>query len=300
MDLVGQRVLSTHDSGSEENIISKDLITALGLKIEDSPEQQKEFRMANNKIVKALGGVTIPCKFAREQASEQQKELCCWFYVFNTLITPLIMGMKFLDSTETLTKNKYRLQACAVPAGPLQCASINNPKRRLRCYTLNGGWAAHSLEKPSPDSLAMANADTGSEIDLMSLDFCKRRKFVLKKVPPEGSSVQFADGSLATLAGHVFVYVTFHGTEVGQRTQRDFYVLEGLSCDLLLGEDFLEQTNAFETYKDSFSIEDDNDLAQVNTIVWFKTHERFLTGPGMNPIAAPEPLSGKSAFSSNR
>jgi len=261
MKLGGQTVLSTHDSGSEENIISKDLITALGLKIEDSPEQQKEFRMANNKIVKALGGVTIPCKFAREQASEQQNELCCWFYVFKTLITPLIMGMKFLDSTETLTKNKYRLQACAVPAGPLQC---------------------------------------GSEIDLMSLDFCKRRKFVLRKISPGESSVQFADGSLATLAGHVVVYVTFHGTEVGKRIQRSFYVLEDLSCDLLLGEDFLEQTNAFETYKDSFSIEDDNDLAQVNTIVWFKSHERFLTGPGMNPVAAPEPLSGKAALSSDR
>jgi hypothetical protein len=69
---------------------------------------------------------------------------------------------------------------------------------------------------------------------------------------------------------------------------------------LLLGEDFLEQTNAFETYNDSFSIEDDNDLAQVNTVVWFKTHERFLTGAGMNSVAAPEPLSGKSAPSSNR
>jgi len=298
MKLGGQTVLSTHDSGSEENIISKDLITALGLKIEDSPEQQKEFRMANNKIVKALGGVTIPCKFAREQASEQQNELCCWFYVFKTLITPLIMGMKFLDSTETLTKNKYRLQACAVPAGPLQCASVNNPKRRLRCYTLNG--ATHNFEGPSPDSLALANADTGSEIDLMSLDFCKRRKFVLRKISPGESSVQFADGSLATLAGHVVVYVTFHGTEVGKRIQRSFYVLEDLSCDLLLGEDFLEQTNAFETYKDSFSIEDDNDLAQVNTIVWFKSHERFLTGPGMNPVAAPEPLSGKAALSSDR
>jgi hypothetical protein len=207
------------------------------------------------------------------------------------------MGMKFLDSTETLTKNKYRLQACAVPAGPLQCASINNPKRRLRCYTLHG--AIPSLEEPSADSSALANADTGSEIDLMSLNFCKRRKFVLRKVLPEESSVQFADGSLATLAGYVVVYVTFHGTEVGEKISRKIYVLEDLSCDLLLGEDFLEQTNAFETYKDSFSIEDDNDLAQVNTIVWFKTHGKSLTGPGMNPVAAPEPLSGKSACWSN-
>jgi hypothetical protein len=289
--LQSETVLSTPDSGSEENIISKDLIAALGLKIDDSPEQQKEFRMGNNKIVKALGGVTIPCRFARDQVAELE----CWFYVFNTLITPLIMGMKFLDSTETLTKNKHRLQARLRPTnGPLLCASINNPKRRLRCYT---SWTGpkESLFSMSKFNETLANADTGSEIDLMSVEFCKRRGFSMGKVGLMDSKIQFADGSVAHLAGKARAVVTFGKSQNEHRIHRTFHVLEDLTCDVLFGEDFLEETNAFETYHSSFSIEHDDDLAQVNTIVWFKTPERFLARPRRNIISAPEPLSGQSA-----
>lgn len=293
MVLGGQIILSTPDSGSEENIISKDLVNALGVVFDTCPDQQKEFRMGNSKIVKALGRLTLPCKFAKDQTSLPD----CFFYVFNTLITPLIMGMRFLESTETLTKNKHRLQARPeLLRGPLLCASINNPKRRLRCYTLPGPsvpWKKAIPWVPWQLDITLANADTGSEINLMSLAFCERRRFALQKLGPGDSTVQFADGSTAFLAGKVNVRVSF-GLQSSRHKPLVLYVLKDLTCDVLFGEDFLEDTNAFETYHDSFSIEDNEDLAQVNTIVWFKTPERFLSGLGRRSNTAPEPLSGWS------
>jgi hypothetical protein len=65
----GNIIFTTPDSGCEENIISKETISTLGLTIEDALEHQKEFRRGNNRVVKALGRIAIPCRFAREQAS---------------------------------------------------------------------------------------------------------------------------------------------------------------------------------------------------------------------------------------
>ena len=137
----------------------------------------------------------------------------------------------------------------------------------------------------------LANADTGSVIDLISLDYCRRKRLRMQNVDFEDSQIQFADGSLASLQGKVDIQITLHRPD-DERMERTFYVLENLTCDMLFGEDFLDETDAFETYKDSFCMEDDDDLAQVNTIVWLRTHERFLLRSGSNNTVAPEPLSG--------
>lgn len=92
MILKGETIISTPDSGSEDNIISREVVSALGLQIDDATEHQKEYRMGNNRIVKALGLVRTTCTFAKDT----EVELDCLFYVFNTLITPLIMGMAFV------------------------------------------------------------------------------------------------------------------------------------------------------------------------------------------------------------
>jgi hypothetical protein len=109
----------------------------------------------------------------------------------------------------------------------------------------------------------LANADTGSEIDLISLDYCWWKCLRTQNVGFKDSQIQFADGSLAFLQGKVDVQITFHRTD-GERMVRTFYVLENLTCDMLFGEDFLDETDAFETYKE-FYMGDDDDLAQVNT-----------------------------------
>jgi hypothetical protein len=294
--LEGNRILTTPDSGCEENIISKKTISTLGLTIENVPQHQKEFRMGNNLVVKALGRVAITCRFAREQALQ----LDCWFYVFNTLITPAIMGMAFLDATETLTKNKHRLQPCTSPMkGPLQCSALNNPKRRLKCFALtpkhpSSEWAHYSSRKFS----VLVNADTGSEVNLISSAYYKRHPLKIQKVGLRDSKIVFADGTIEHLLGKVNIDVTIGGPH-GNRIYRTFYVVKDLTCDMLFGNSLLDEINAFDTYRNSFILQKDDGLAQVNTIIWLNTLEKFLLGQGRNKTAAPEPLSSKSSTRSS-
>ena len=47
----------------------------------------------------------------------------------------------------------------------------------------------------------------------------------------------------------------------------EFYILDGLTCDILLGEDFLEQVSAFVAHQDAFAnAYDDEDIRELNTI----------------------------------
>lgn len=272
MIIKGSTIISRPDSGSEENIIGIDLLSKLGLTMDTSPEHRKEFRIANGGLLRALGRALISCSFARDRTLE----LCCTFYVFRQLICPLLMGMPFLDETQTLVKHRYRLQIRTAPSfGPIQLNSLSSPRRRLYC-----------LVNAQPK---LANADTGSEIDLMSLAFVRERDFSMTAVGLRSSTVQFADGSTAELVGKVKVLIVL-GTPEGPRIMTTFYVLEGLTCDILFGEDFLDETAAFETYRDAFSMVDcDDDAAEVNGIVWFNTVE-FHLSRGMNALTPrPEP-----------
>jgi hypothetical protein len=274
MILMGETIPSTADSGSEENIISNEVILALGLIIDDAPQHQREFRMGNNRIVIALGRIVVACTFARDQSVQLQ---CC-FYVFQTLIAPLIMGMAFLDETETLTKNKHRLQPRNAPLqGPLVCASLNNPRRRLRCFVVPEGVRyVDRAEKQKCKTLV--NADTGSELDLVSLDFCMRRNLGIRRLDEGYSEIQFADGSIGSLVGQVKLRVPI-GRWTGDVLGRTFYVFPDLTCDMLFGEEFLDEFDAFDTYRDTVYLEDDLEIAQVSTIVWLRAHERFLLWP---------------------
>ena len=250
---------SRPDSGSEENIIVADLVSELNLDIDTRPEHRKNFRIANGKVVKAVGRISIACAFAKEPTVQ----VTCFFYVFKFLISPIIMGMAFLDQTETLSRNRHRLQPRVTPRnGPLQLCSLNNPKRRLICIT--------------ESQRILATADTGSEVDLVSSEYATKRKFRVRQVNAEESKVQFADGTVALLEGKVDLSIVL-GHSKGPRFLITFYVIKDLTCDLLLGEDILNETDAFKTYREAFSVEEGDGTSGVNAIVWLNSIESILS-----------------------
>lgn len=179
-------IISRPDSGSEENIMVLDLVQSLHLQLDSTPERQREFRMANGNLIKAIGRTMADCYFAKDPLVG----LRCCFYVFEQLISPLIMGMAFLEGTQTLASNRHRLEPHMVPrALPFQLYSLDYPRRRLYC-----------LADLQPN---LANADTGSELDMMSLEYVQKRGFAIQEVDVMDSVVQFLNGSLAQLVGKV-------------------------------------------------------------------------------------------------
>ena len=276
MTICNSTIFARPDSGSEENIITIDLAQSLNLKVDRAPDCQKDFRIANGKMVKALGRTMVNCCFTKDP----EVELCCFFYVFQFCISPLIMGMAFLDETLTLTKYRHRLYPRTIPPNfPFQVCGLDYPRRQICC-----------LVSSEPN---LANADTGSEMDLMSLAYVKKRGFFVQEVDMLHSKVQLADGSILQLQGKVEVEFRIC-VEESTQYRMVFYVFDGLICDVLLGEDFLNSTSAFESYQNALTLNSDDDgICEVSPIVWFNTPESRLFN---SRTVAGDQTSGKFNF----
>lgn len=73
----------------------------------------------------------------------------------------------------------------------------------------------------------------------------------------------------------------------------EFYVLDDLICDILLGEEFLDQISAFETYQNSFASAGNSDCPpEVNVIRWYNRMEmriNRLIGNGSDQATSQAP-----------
>ena len=249
------------DSGSEENIILQDVVTKLGLLASIDPATTEAFTLGNGKRVESIGMVRILCTFAKDRYAD----MWCCFNVFKELVVPLIMGAGFLRQTETLTRYRSRLrerpnQEHVIP----RSLQVDNAKERLMCF-LN--------HEP-----VMANADTGSEMNLISSAYaCKVAPDAVQQLESQ-REVQFADGSTACLAG--VTAVKFSLTTNSHAFEMWFYVLDGLTCDVLLGEETLDEVDAFDPDRMLVIPANDtkNDISRIdlNTIVWLEVPERLL------------------------
>ena len=155
MIIGSEEIKAQHDSGAERgNFMDRDLASQLNLRLRNEKGDCKRFSMGNGKIVKALGRVKAVCAFAREA----QTKVKCWFYIFDELASPLIMGSQFLEKTRPLSDHIHRLEDGAPELRIVSMANLigstQHPKRR---------FTAHIDHR-----LALINADTGSHLDLMS------------------------------------------------------------------------------------------------------------------------------------
>ncbi|KAH0559027.1 hypothetical protein GP486_004365 [Trichoglossum hirsutum] len=261
MLLRGSEVIACPDSGAEANFMSRETATSLGLNSEVDEEYSEVFVLGNGKPIASVGRVVIECSFARDPKENNT----CLFHIFRVLVVPLIMGAKFLRETETFTRYKSRLQERAWSANlPLQVMHINGAKERFNCFL--------------DSRLVFANADTGSEMDLMSKTYAE--SLVGRPIKPleSDTEVQFADGSTAKLVGQIPSRFSLH--ESSSWTMKWFYVLAGLSCDVLLGDETLEDIDAFNLESSICLGEDDDSLSGLNIILWLKRPERLLANWG--------------------
>ncbi|KAE8452952.1 hypothetical protein EG329_012139 [Mollisiaceae sp. DMI_Dod_QoI] len=264
----GEVIFATADSGAEDNLIASHLVETLGLAINSESIHCKAFRVGNGNVVQSLGSTTISCQFANDPSIT----IPCTFYVWDCLITPMIIGMEFLYLTDTFTKNKYRLETIQVPFDDsFEVLAINNPRRRLLCH-LDSYWRIMPAEQAFK-----ANADTGSQVDLISLALCQAQEFEILAVTADESIVKFADGSIGDIFGKVSLVLKL-GSMHSPSIYRTFYVLKDLTCDILIGDEVLFENDAFQSYQASMSEEEVKGLSEVNTIVWLNTPERFLSG----------------------
>ncbi|KAJ8112905.1 hypothetical protein ONZ43_g5279 [Nemania bipapillata] len=236
------KIMTCPDSGSDENIISLEFVNRLGLKIYNSGYKPRRFSLANGKIMEAIGQVTAQCSFGAGSPSDTSI-LDCIFHVFKSLAVPMIMGMEFLEQTETLSKHRDRLVERLVPSmQALRVNSVGRSRRNLICRL--------------DTYIGCASADTGSDLDLVSLKFARSRAF---RIESAYEQLEFADCSVGHTVGVIkasFSVGNLGGVDGflprGNVIDLDFYVLEDLNSDILVGQDTINDLDVFSLHTESF------------------------------------------------
>lgn len=251
------------DTGSLENAILVDEVRRLRLNISG---RRRKFVMADGSKMVSLGMVLVDCAFARSKDHRTRQS----FNVFKNLAVPVIMGKKFLDTSKTLTRHQHRLKTCCTSSKkPVRVMHLNHSRQLLRCC-VNG-------------KLVHANPDTGSELDLMSPIYAYENKLNIEGLEEDEDEVQFADGRTAKLLGKTEVNFDIcddgHKPPTGHNGHsRIFYILEGLTTDILLGEEASFDMQVFTKHADAFvSLEDSKLSNEINLITWFDKRGRQMS-----------------------
>lgn len=277
-------VIAIPDTGSDENAISYTFAKEIGLHVETNTKSPVSFQLANGRSIESSGIASTSCSFSKDL--NNQSGISILFNVFPKLAVPVIIGRVFLQTTETLTKFKDRLDisTCRSRLVLPRILHLNHPQQRLRCY-LNV-------------NLAYANADTGAEMNLASPEFAVQRGFQIKKPDPEHQEVLLADGSRAPISGKFTArFNTFDRPSRDvlrpRAHEKTFYILEGLTTDVLVGEDLLFEISAFSDQQNSFvDLDSMGIFSDLNVVVWLsKLEKRLLRIPNSQPLTSTASVS---------
>ncbi|OLN81423.1 hypothetical protein CCHL11_09845 [Colletotrichum chlorophyti] len=223
----GIRTAAAPDTGSDDCVISSDLVSKLGLQV--IPGTGKLITLANNKATQSPGVVRVLWKFANEQTSHNMR---CW--VLPNCSNDFVLGSQFLKVTETLTTFFHRVKKLLVP-------------RRLRVRLIGEG--KQRLLGSFNNRVTGALADTGSDIMLVSAEYVRRHGLYMRTRPEDRVEVELADGSRTRTVGTVRKATW----SVGDKTvQCDFHVLDNMPVPVILSKDYLFKLEVFSKHADSF------------------------------------------------
>ena len=188
----------------------------------------------------------------------------CSFYVLKQLASPLIMGFPFLRKTETLTRNRHRLQEShqwLPPVPGLKLISSSNlVKRRLHC-------AVDGREE-------YVNADSGADLDFMSDEYARSHHYDIDARIKR--RIEMGDRSIAETIGQTSATITL---DDGTEWKRVFDVLPDLTSNIVLSDESLETMEIWTRHEASFIdifIDQARNL-ELNILVYLGEVEKFLS-----------------------
>jgi T-complex protein 11 len=248
-NIASTAVAAIPDTGSELNIIAESFSMELGTTVDTS--STRKLRLASGKIVKTKGTVKIPWRYAGEQNT--QSLLC---HVLANCNSKLILGSRFLGMDFM-----KRVKTCFRPLTRVLGVKLLGSERKRVWGHLNG-------------CEAMALPDMGSDVLLVSRAYAIDRGWYIDRSPHRNIELEFPDGSRRYTNGIIENLQWAFGSE-SESITRDFYVLDDLPVDIILSNDVLFDSDAFNCYEDYFfDLEDDqsNDVFElhgVKQIGWF-------------------------------
>lgn len=276
--------MAVPDTGTSINAISYAALSRLNsrevIALEDDSAKPESHRLGDGRLINSIEQIWLHCAFPEANGAAEVSTLLFRVYDALAIGVSVIIGEPFLKASETLTKYTGRLKQRCLPLGhPPRVMSLQPRKTYMRVYI-------NSL-------MAYAYADTGSEVDLISSQYAARRGFEIHDITLDERWVAFADGEIRSLRGKVRIKFELppppetHRADLGgvgkddaglaEKKRRcgvdldgpkkptqltDFYVLDSLDCDVLLGQVLLDAIDAFKLHQDAFVPMEDEEHKQ--------------------------------------
>jgi hypothetical protein len=258
--------LACPDSGSAKNIMSKAFAFEHRFRIRQKAKDRRPFELGNGDIVWSIGRVFEIVALPGSPLWQKKR----WFYVLENCPVRVVMGRKFLREAEILTKYGHLLENCPEKMSNISALLwIGSPRNKLptaRC-TVDG----RQLE---------AAADTGSDLNLMSLQCAEREGFRIDRREEARTYIEVGNGNVIKTIGQVYVsnitldwrepeaelpvqsprtpanhvprepdsHGSTHPPHCDDGSYIPFHVVEDLQCDIIFGQKFLHDTDAFNKY----------------------------------------------------
>ena len=160
-----------------------------------------------------------------------------------------MVGREFLKKMDILTTHRHRLLCPLYPRGVSsslpQILHLSAPRQRLHCFIAS--------------IPAEANIDTGATINLASPEFAARSGLQIEPADQQHQFVQLADGSITSINGCIFArFNPFDQPSskglLPKAHMKTFYILEGLTSDVLIGRELLHEMYAFTGLDDQTNV----------------------------------------------
>ena len=265
--ITGIKVHALADTGADNNFINEQFSRELHLRpVSFRSEGRPSFVLGHGGRVEAVGQVTLYWKFKDDK---RKKYHLITFYVLPECIFDLMIGGSFLFKTATMTVNRHRLSRMPRPRMALSLRVVNlcgSPGRRLK-GTLNLRGCS-------------ALPDSGAEPNILSYEYAKQRGWLPNIIPgPESCRLLlFADGSTKRTEGQLRLSWSFDdrwdisSPYEDSKTVVIFDVLYGCPHDVILGQGFLEETDAFTKHEEAFEDLYLDDTSGLFLVIWACDH----------------------------
>ena len=255
------------DTGSDVNIIPENAAREFGYQTSDFKQFQSWLKLPGGRFVKPIGELTTSFWFGtRLEPSEKLEKITFCVLPGATVI---LIGAAVLHKTKTMTEHRNRLVPIRRTNIRLSSlCSVGKPRMQVLCDV--------------DHRLTVGLADSGSDIDLVSPQFALDRNL---EIHPSEHTIELADGSHIVSYGFVRTSISL-GTNLDSAdaphskvaTIVDCFVLEGLSQDIILGEQTLDELRIFTENQHALVLASDTNAAmELNrihslgkTLTWFK------------------------------
>lgn len=209
--------------------------------------QRPSFVMGHGRITHAVGKMEVSWQSEEDPSLSYQLTLQVLAY----LIFDVIIGGKFLYETNVMAGNMHRL--CRIPK-PDRAMLARNVNFCGSPYHYLNGVLCTAISNPER---YFALPDSSAEINIVSHEFAKKMGRLIDLVPilEKDRLLLFPDSSTAKREGQLHLEWKFcYGwclASVNAEHHLTFDVLSECPVDAILGEDFLNATDAFTNHAEA-------------------------------------------------